>query len=448
MDWTFHDFSRCFFNIKGVGHLFSLKGEDKKTKIAIFVILAVYMVLCFISFAVHGDSALLGNFETFDNDDVKYLRSAWTLIETGKYTYRYPDKDTVFIMPGITTVLAVFVALFGKYPLLQFKVFQALLGAASLYLIFLIGRQLFSSIAGLVAAFLMCIYAPSIYITNIILTEGCFYFLFLMLFLFTIHAVQTGRWKYYIGGGLFLGLAALFRPFIISFPIVVFIMWLTQKYPPLQMVKLASVVIAIVCLILSPWIMRNFILFGEFVPLTKSSGNPALQGTFINYDQSVREEEGIDYYNIIKETTDIDLELFDKDEIVTDAVEREMVKIRFREVIKNEPFKYLYWYTIGKTIKNWDKPFLWLPLYGIKDSVWIFQHYIMLIGGVMGFLLYLFSKNKTSLAWIVAAVPFFFNCMHLPFYCFSRYMFPTIFCFAVFMGYIFEYFRKKKVLRS
>lgn len=423
--------------------MFTIGNESRKTKLAILAFLLTYIALCLLSFWVHKDSALLGSFEKFDNDDVKYLRSAWTFLETGRYTYNYTDIDTVFIMPGITTLLAGFVAIFGKYPMLQFKIFQALLGAASLYMIFLIGRSIFSVRIGLIAAWIMCIYAPSIYITNIMLTESVFYFLFLLLFLFTVRALESGSWRYYIGGGIVLGLAVLFRPFIIAFPGVVFLMWLIKKYPISHMFKFGVAVIAIVCLIMFPWIVRNYILFDRFIPLTKASGNPALQGAFINYDQSVRQTENIDYYGIIQETTDIVLDLFGKDELVNDAVESQMVKIRFEQVMPKEPFRYIYWYTIGKSIKNWEKPFLWLPLYNVDYSFWTAQHYALLFCGLLGGILHMLSKSSSKIGWILPITVLFFNCAHLPYYCFARYMFPVMFCFALFTGYTIECIIKK-----
>lgn len=401
-------------------------------------VILIYLALCFASFAYHGDEGIRGSFEKFDNDDVKYLRSAWTLLETGRYTYKFPDADTVFIMPGITTVLAGFVVVFGKYPLIQFKIFQAVLGSLCLFLIFLCGRKLFNTRVGVISAVIMALYAPSIYITGTMLTEVCFYFLFLLTFLFTIYAVETYEMKYYIWGGVFLGLSALFRPAALMFPIVVLVMWIIKKYKPVDMLKYGSVVVGVVCVILSPWIIRNAIIFNEFIPLTKSSGNPAFQGTFINYDQSVREKENIDYYGIISEETDIDVDKCGYDELADDATERKMTEIRFKEIILKEPLKYLHWYTIGKTIKNWNEPFLWLVLFNIGVEKLIFQHYLLLIIGFAGFIYFLLKERDRGVMWLPIVTIVYFNTAHLPFYCFSRYMFPVIFCFAVYASYLIE----------
>ncbi|OQB15668.1 MAG: hypothetical protein BWY15_00381 [Firmicutes bacterium ADurb.Bin193] len=416
--------------------------------IALFLIIALYLALCLAYFSYHGDEGIRGSFETFNNDDVRYLRSAWTLLETGRYTYRYPDTDTVFVMPGLTTVLAGFVAIFGKYPLVPFKIFQALLGCATLYLIFLCGRKLFKSEVGLVGAGIMALYAPNIYVTGTILTEVCFWFLFLLTFLFSIYALDTHKMRYYIGGGLLLGLCTLFKPCALMFCGVVGVMWLIKRYKFTEALKFALVAGGAAVLVLSPWIVRNALLFGEFIPLTKSSGNPMFQGTFINYDQSVRASENIDYYVIIKEQTDIDIDNYGNNELTDDAAELAMTKIRFDRVIKKEPLKYLWWYTVGKTIQNFREPFLWVVLFGVNIIAYCIQHYLILLLGLAGFFVFLLSRDKNPAAYILMLSVLCFNLMYLPFYCFARYMFPIMFCFALYAGYLIVRLKDMLVARK
>ena len=406
----------------------------KTIKLALVAIISIYIGLCLFSFAHHGNSALSGGFDSFGNDDAKYLRSAWTLLETGRYTYRYTDEDTVYIMPGLTTVLAAFAAVFGRYPILPFKIFQMILGAVSIFMVFLLTKKLISPVSGLCAALISAVYAPNIYAANVILTEACFCFLFTALLLLTLYAVESAQMKYYAAGGAVLGLAALFRPVVIMFPLVVLVMWIIRKYKFRGMIKFSATAALIACTVLSPWIIRNYMLFGKFIPLTLSMGNPALQGSFINYDQSVKAEEKIDYHGIIEKNTNIniDMSLFDKSEAVTNAVETEMLKIRFERVISKEPLKYLHWYTIGKSIKNWESPFLWTDLFGISMQVWEAQHIVILSLGIFGFVLFMFRKNRSSLLWLPILTALFFNCAHLPYYCFSRYMLPVMICPIIF----------------
>lgn len=416
--------------------MFSVKHEKTYVKILLVIIIALYLGLCFASFAYHGDSVLMGNFETFNNDDVKYLRSAWTLIDTGMYTYKFVDANTVFIMPGLTTVLAGFVLVFGKFPMLPFRIFQAILLSGGLYFIFLIGRKIFNSKVALIAILLMAIYAPSIYLPNTIFTESIYYFLFLLAFLFTVYALDTASLKYYALGAVFLGLSALFRPAILLFPIVVFIIWLIKKYSVVDMIICGGMVIGIVTLILSPWIIRNAVIFHKFIPLTISSGNPAMQGTFINYDQSVRDTENIDYYSIIKAEGKIDISQFGKDEIITDEAESAMAAIRVKKMIKENPVELIKWYTIGKTYENWRRPFLFKNIFDINALVLLGQHIIYMIAGILGFVLFAVKGKLKGIGWLPVLSIIYFNCAHLPFFCFARYMFPVMFCVVLFGAFL------------
>ena len=111
---------------KGGNNMFSLKGESKKMKISVVAILIIFLATCIGVSLYYGNDLLLGSLEKMDNDDVKYLRSANTLLETGKLTYGDPEKSTVFIMPGIVFVLAPFVKIFGMVgAITPFRIFSA-----------------------------------------------------------------------------------------------------------------------------------------------------------------------------------------------------------------------------------------------------------------------------------------------------------------------------------
>ncbi len=409
--------------------MFRITEEKRWVKISLWVLLSVFFFLCICTYLFYGESLLLGSFEQMDNDDVKYLRSAWTLLETGRLTYRYPDTDTVFIMPGLTLVLAGFVKLFGQYPILPFQIFQALMMTFGFYLFFLIVRRIFNAKVGIISLVLMFFYLPNVYVTTLLLTETIFAVLFLLLFYLSMYAVMEKQMKYYIWGGIVLGSMVLFRPTILLFPVVIFATWLIQKYQWKEMLRFALPVILIVCVMLTPWWVRNYILFDRFIPLTLASGNPMLQGTFINYDQSMRYQEGIDYHRSIAQLRpDLDLEMYGHDEIITDQIESTMAKIRFHEIMRKEPVKYLKWYTLGKTYENFKKPFVWKELYGVTRHQNRVYHWILLVAGGIGFLWYAIQNRKKGKAcfWMMLISVLYFNLSHLPFYCFDRYVYPIM----------------------
>ena len=83
------------------GEMFSLKNESKNIKTLFFAVLTMFFVLSIWSIFYYGDSTFLGSFEKYNNDDVKYIRSAKVLLNEGMFTYKKPDVSTVFIMPGL-----------------------------------------------------------------------------------------------------------------------------------------------------------------------------------------------------------------------------------------------------------------------------------------------------------------------------------------------------------
>jgi len=104
---------------------FLLRRESVKFRVFVGVLLVLFFSVCVSVSVYYGDALLLGSFEEFNNDDVKYLRSADTLLKTGKFTYENTEKSSVFIMPGIVFTLLPFVKIFDlEGAVLPFQIFR------------------------------------------------------------------------------------------------------------------------------------------------------------------------------------------------------------------------------------------------------------------------------------------------------------------------------------
>ena len=197
------------------------------------------------------------------------------------------------------------------------------------------------------------------------------------------------------------------------------------------MFKYASIVLGIFCIIMSPWWIRNYKQFNTFIPFTASSGNPFLQGTFVNYDQSngfgVLYEKGDNYIESNKNEIKAGIE-------------------RLKTYGKKEPLKYLSWYTLGKTWYFWRTPFYWNGIIGFILA--LIQHYFILITSILGIRL---SVKKSSLrdnTLIILGTIIIFNIAYLPYYTFERYSYPLISLLTIFSGYIIDsWIEKKKTVR-
>lgn len=396
--------------------MFSLTEEKKSIKLILAVCCILYFCFTVYTILKLGNSTLLGDLYKPNNDDVKFIRSAWTIVDTGVYVYHRPPNPTTFMMPGLPYTLAFFTLIFGKLPgLVAFRIFQALLQTFCLILVFLIGRKIFNSKVGIVAVVLELFYISEIWVPNLILTETIFKFFVLLLVYFSIFAIEKKELKYYILGGLSWGLAALARPTIALFPIVILIMWFLRKYSFKDILKYTLVVALTFSIVLSPWWIRNYNIFHEFIPLTEASGNPMLQGTYINYD---RTDDTLDYSKFNYSNTLSERE--------SNKVEIAISKYRLENLVPKDPLGYAYWYTIGKTKHQIGTPFYWIPIYDISTRSAAIYHMILLVFSLLGAILFFFNKQRNKMGTLLFLTTIYFIVVYLPFFAFSRYFYPAI----------------------
>lgn len=398
--------------------MLSFKDEKRWIKLSLVFIIAVFSIINIYSVLKYNDYFLLGTIGEWDNDDVKYLRSGWTLLEKGILTYHDVDIPSVYIMPGHSFVIAAITGTFGRAGgIIAFRMFQVLLQALSLILVFLIGRTVFNSLVGIIAVLINAGYISEIFVTGTILTEIEFKFLFLSLVYISIFALKTKKTKYYIAGGVIWGISCLFRPTIALYPVVIFLAWILYKYSFKEILKFSMLVSIIFIAIMFPWWIRNYRIFDKFIPLTLSTGNPFLQGTYINNDQ----------------TKDYTPYTPSEDVIETNEIEMETGIYRLKTYFKKYPLKYIYWYTGGKTWYLWKSPFYWKQVFGVSTIMAVLYHQLILIMGTAGIILTI--KRKCLEGIFIMLVLLYFNLSYLPFYTFSRYSYPMMPFMILFASY-------------
>ncbi|MDU5110196.1 MAG: glycosyltransferase family 39 protein [Clostridium sp.] len=400
--------------------MFSIRKEDKKIKIALLLIEVMFAIIALVYVLKLGDSTLLGSLEKFDNDDVKYIRSAWNFACNKIISYESVTEPTVYIMPGLTVVLSWFVNLFGKFDaVIAFRVFQVIIQCASLYMVFLIGRKLFNSKVAIIACLINSLYIVEYYVPSLILMETIFKFLLLLLLYLSIYAIERKSMRLYVLAAIVWSLACLFRPTIAAYPAIILLIWILRKeYKLKDMVKYASIVLVIFCIIMAPWWIRNYKLFNTFIPFTASSGNPFLQGTFVHYDKS--NGFGVPYE---KGANSIE----SNENEIKAGIER--LKIYG----KKEPIKYIYWYTLGKTFYFWRAPFYWQGILGFVLA--LVQHIFIIVSSILGLRLCNKKKQWNINITMILGTIVLFNLVYLPYFTFERYSYPLMSLLSIFSGY-------------
>jgi 4-amino-4-deoxy-L-arabinose transferase-like glycosyltransferase len=383
--------------------------KNKRLNIYLIMVLFVFATVQFLVIVYYGENWYLGNFATMNNDDVKYIRSAWTLLDKHIFVYHDVNEPTAFIMPGYPLLIAFFMKVFGRVDgIIAIRFFQGLLQVASLYLVFRICKEMFNNKIALIAVILNTLYLPEMVSAVLILTETVFKFLLVALVYVSIKAIKNKNISYYFVGGIIWGLAILIRPTILLYPIVIFIMWIVFKYSIKEMIVRSLLVLCIGITLLSPWVIRNFIEFSRFIPLTLSSGNPFLQGTYINYDQT---EDYTSY------------------EFPSDAIERDKIEMdtgikRLKQNFIKKPFSYIYWYTVGKSYYFWNVPFYYKNVFGIPFFIMHIFHIILIVFALGNLILFRADFKKETL--LLLLIILYFNIMHLPYFTCSRYAYPIM----------------------
>lgn len=156
-------------------------------------------------------------------------------------------------------------------PVAVIMLLQALLGAATVGLVYLMARDKFNRRTALVAGALMALAPLSSHYTAAIMTETLF------TFLITCGFFLWGREKPTWAGVLF-GLGALTRPTMLPFLLALPLLTLLPAWRARWRTHLLILCAAL--LVSSVWIVRNAVVFGEPIPIAASGwGTNLLVGT-------------------------------------------------------------------------------------------------------------------------------------------------------------------------
>ncbi|HOK79337.1 MAG TPA: glycosyltransferase family 39 protein [bacterium] len=181
-----------------------------------------------------------------------------------------------------------FLVLFAKFGigLKGIRISQCLISTASIYLVYCLGKRIYNKKVGILAAGISSIYPFFIFYSGFLLTETLFVFLVAWCVLSFIKLTEKNVLPFYgfVSGGV-CGLAGLCRPTMeLFFPFCVLFVLCTKQEMKNKLKKMAFAIAGFI-LVLSMWVIRNYIVLGKFVPGTTMGGavfwegnNPYSQG--------------------------------------------------------------------------------------------------------------------------------------------------------------------------
>lgn len=375
---------------------------------------------------------LHGSYYDYGSDDRGYLESARILADEGRFTYNDPDRSTLFITPALPGTLALIYKLVGGGEALAqtFRILQAAMVTAALYMLYLTGRRLFGERTALWAVALSSFYPPLWLMSLFIFTESMFV-LFLLLLVYTaLRAMETPTSRWALVFGLLWAAAVYVRPTIALWPGLVFLYYLYgAKLPWRKLIRCGLVTSVVFVLCLMPWWVRNYqVSGGHFIPLTKSGGNPLLLGTYPFTVPALFMDEQKTWH-----TTN--------DQQVNDEQDTARAMERIKDGFRHKPLLYASWYTVGKLALFWGDVFYWMPLPGVPLALAVLYHYILLICGCLG----LYRSRRQAGTRLILLLFGYMSLLHMIYLAHSRYSAPLMPLMALFAAsYITTWIDRKR----
>lgn len=410
--------------------MFSLSGETRTTKTLLAIMMIFTFVISCIVVLSYNDYFLLGDLVKRNNDDVKYIHSARTILNIGVLPYNSGEDPSAFIMPGFPIILAGFMAVFGQESggVIAFRIFHCLLQAMSIYFIFWIARRSFNTRVALIASALSCLYLPDYFSSGSILTETIFRTILLLMVMTTFMAIEKNKTSWYILLGVLTAAAAYFKPHATLYPGVFLILWWRNKIPWRTMLKYMLWMIGTYIALLAPWWIRNWLTFDKFILFTNSGGSPFLLGTRIHGQ--------LPPAGFFLEHPEYDPETIFKG-AGQDAVQKGKDIIAYG--FKHEPLRYLYWFTIGRWVELYFHPFYSRPFWPVTRPVMNVIQIVLMVINMLGLTLALFHakirKSLDKMLPLLLALTYF-TVIYIPFVAFNRYGYPQMWMLIIFGAYL------------
>ncbi|MCX6142014.1 MAG: hypothetical protein NTZ35_02220 [Ignavibacteriales bacterium] len=374
---------------------------------ALLVVLVVGLLLRVLFISVHE--------RPLYSDEKEYDQLAHNLAT--KTSYTYDTSPTAYRPIGYPAFLGFIYYFFGHH-LIFVKLLQALADIMISFLIYLLlaGHPERTRVLG---AALWAFFAPAVFYSNLLLSETVFTFLFVLI-TWILSRKYVGSTSQAVVLGALLGILTLIKPTSVVFVLVLPLL-MRQFEIPLR--KLYPMAIAFM-LVLAPWLVRNYLVFGEFA-LSSNGGINLMIGNNASATGAYKYPADQSYSSGSKGEFDVD---------------RKALRAAAGYIVSNpvastinaaKKIGRLFESEGGLLVMTFhDAPEDGSTHYGTKYASlplsWIlltnFCYFIIMLGAIFG----LFAAEKGRLWWIVISVLVGWLVVHAVFFGGGRFHFPLM----------------------
>jgi 4-amino-4-deoxy-L-arabinose transferase-like glycosyltransferase len=172
------------------------------------------------------------------------------------------------------------------------RVLGALLGVATVLLVFLIAQRMWDRRVAIAAGAIAAVFPPLVVLNASLLSEVLFLPLTLASLLALLVFRDTGRLRWAAAAGVLCGLAALTRTS--GLPVVVALAlgaWVVRPRLSRAALVAPAVVVAATLVTIAPWVIRNAVEFHRYVGLSTATGF-AVAGTYSDESRAKSQHPG------------------------------------------------------------------------------------------------------------------------------------------------------------
>jgi tetratricopeptide (TPR) repeat protein len=204
--------------------------------------------------------------------------------------------EVFFMGPLYPYFLGAVYKIFGP-SILAAKVVQSLVGSLTAGVVFLLGRECFGSVVGILAGLLAALYVPFIFTDTLLLFPVLATLLNALMLYWLCRASARPRALAFFAGGVFAGLSAAGNASVLAFvPLAVGYIMLCRKWPPASGLRKAAVFVVGVAVVVVPIMVRNYAVGHDVVPLTSNAGLNFYIGNSKAATGAYVKPEGLDIY--------------------------------------------------------------------------------------------------------------------------------------------------------
>jgi len=292
------------------------------------------VLLAFFAFAIYSayNFLYLSSSPIFP-DEGRYISEAVTLVEKGEFLVR---NDRAWEMPLVAIIYSSFYKVFDSQEslILSIRFFQSILLILNAFLIYKISYLIFKNRKISIIAYIITLFYPYfIYYQALLLSETIF-ITFLLFSFYFLYRWKENSFKIDINfalANLFFILTIYTRATLTILPPLIFLLFIfLNKFDLKSSLKIFIYSICIYMSLLSPWWIRNYNIFNEFVPFTTSSSSNLYLG-----NNSKNLIGGCDW------SKDIDFETVNKIKTIKDEIDRSKVySNEAKEFISKNPDRF------------------------------------------------------------------------------------------------------------